>query len=169
MAAWLIPVIIAVVITAGLYRKVNIYTALTDGAKEGLHTWIAIVPHLVIMMAAVAVFRASGAADWIAGLFKPLTSLIGIPPEVVPLAIIRPISGSATLAMLDQIMREFGADSYIAKLAAVMQGSTDTTLYVLAIYFGAAGIKKTGDALKIGLLADAAAFASAVLTVAWLL
>ncbi|OLN23272.1 spore maturation protein [Domibacillus antri] len=169
MAAWLIPLIIAVVIAAGLYREVNIYTALTDGAKEGMQTWAAIVPHLVIMMAAVAVFRASGAADWIAGLLQPVTSLVGIPPEVVPLAIIRPISGSATLAMLDQIMREFGPDSYIAKLAAVMQGSTDTTLYVLAIYFGAAGIKKTGDALKIGLLADAAAFIAAVFAVAWLL
>lgn len=169
MAVWLIPGIIAFVIAAGVYRKVNIYDTLTDGAKEGLHTWVAIVPQLVIMMAAVAVFRASGAAAWLASLFAPITSLFGIPPEVVPLAIIRPISGSATLAMLDQIMREFGADSYIAKLAAVMQGSTDTTLYVLAIYFGAAGIKKTGDALKIGLLADAAAFISAVFAVTWLL
>lgn len=169
MAVWLVPAIVAIVIAFALYKKVNIYESLTDGAKEGMHTWASIVPHLVIMMSAVAVFRSSGAAQWIAGWIAPLTSLAGIPPDVVPLAMIRPISGSATLAMVDQIMKENGPDSYPAKLAAVMQGSTDTTLYVLAIYFGAAGIKKTGDALKIGLLADAAAFVFSVLAVNWLL
>ncbi len=169
MAVWLVPAIVAAVIAIGLYKKVNVYETLTDGAKEGMHTWVSIVPHLVMMMAAVAVFRSSGAAQWIAGWISPFTSMLGIPPDVVPIAMIRPISGSATLAMLDQIMQEHGPDSYPAKLAAVMQGSTDTTLYVLAIYFGAAGIKKTGDALKIGLLADGAAFLFSVLAVTWLL
>lgn len=169
MAVWLIPLIVAAVIGIGLYKNVNIYETLTDGAKEGMYTWIAIVPHLVIMMAAVAVFRASGAAAELASWMAPFLSLFGIPADVVPLALIRPISGSATLAMLDQLMQEHGADSYIAKLAAIMQGSTDTTLYVLAVYFGAAGIKKTGDALKIGLLADAAAFFFAIIAASWLL
>ncbi|WP_046173753.1 spore maturation protein [Domibacillus indicus] len=169
MAVWLMPVIIAAVIAIGLYKKVNIYETLTDGAKEGIQTWVAIVPHLVIMMAAVAVFRASGAAAELASWAAPVLSLFGIPAEVAPLALIRPISGSATLAMLDQLMQEHGPDSYIAKLAAIMQGSTDTTLYVLAVYFGAAGIKKTGDALKIGLMADAAAFLFSVIAASWLL
>lgn len=169
MAAWLVPAIVAAVVGIGIFKKVNIYETLTDGAKEGMQTWIAIVPHLVIMMGAVTIFRASGAAAELASWLAPLLSLVGIPADVVPLALIRPISGSATLAMLDQIMQEHGADSYIAKLAAIMQGSTDTTFYILAVYFGAAGIKKTGDALKIGLLADAAAFLFSVLAATWLL
>lgn len=169
MAAWLVPAIVAAVVGIGIWKKVNIYETLTDGAKEGMQTWIAIVPHLVIMMGAVTIFRASGAAGELASWLAPLLSMVGIPPDVVPLALIRPISGSATLAMLDQIMQEHGADSYIAKLAAIMQGSTDTTFYILAVYFGAAGIKKTGDALKIGLLADAAAFLFSVLAATWLL
>lgn len=169
MAVWLMPAIIAAVIGIGLYKKVNIYETLTDGAKEGLSTWVAIVPHLVVMMAAVAVFRASGAAGEMAAWLAPFLAPFGIPADVVPLAFIRPISGSATLSMLDQLMQEHGADSFIAKLAAIMQGSTDTTLYVLSVYFGAAGIKKTGDALKIGLLADAAAFFFSMVAAVWLL
>ncbi|MCY8636163.1 spore maturation protein SpmB, partial [Bacillus spizizenii] len=113
-----------------------------------------IIPYLVGMLVAITVFRSSGALDFIMDLLKPVFSAIGIPAEVVPLALIRPISGTAALGMTTDLIAVYGPDSFIGRLASVMQGSTDTTLYVLTVYFGAVGIKKMGDALKVGLLAD---------------
>ena len=113
-----------------------------------------IIPYLVGMLVAITVFRSSGALDFIMDLLKPAFSAIGIPAEVVPLALIRPISGTAALGMTTDLIAVYGPDSFIGRLASVMQGSTDTTLYVLTVYFGAVGIKKMGDALKVGLLAD---------------
>lgn len=123
-------------------------------AEKGIEIAFSIIPYLVGMLVAITVFRSSGALDFIMDLLKPAFSAIGLPAEVVPLALIRPISGTAALGMTTDLIAVYGPDSFIGRLASVMQGSTDTTLYVLTVYFGAVGIKKMGDALKVGLLAD---------------
>lgn len=116
-------------------------------------------------MVAIAIFRASGALEYFLDFIRPLFVAIGIPADVVPLAIIRPISGNAALGMTTDLIAEHGPDSLIGRMASVIQGSTDTTFYVLTVYFGAVGIKKMGDALKVGLLADLAGFIAAILIV----
>ncbi len=135
-------------------EKVPTYESFVEGGKEGIEIAFSIIPYLVGMLVAITVFRSSGALDFIMDLLKPAFSAIGIPAEVVPLALIRPISGTAALGMTTDLIAVYGPDSFIGRLASVMQGSTDTTLYVLTVYFGAVGIKKMGDALKVGLLAD---------------
>ena len=117
------------------------------------------------MLAAIAIFRASGAMDAVVGLIKPLIVALGVPSEIVPLAIIRPISGTAALGMTSDLIATYGADSFIGRLAATIQGSADTTIYVLTVYFGAVGIKRMGDALKVGLLADLVGFVAAIIVV----
>jgi spore maturation protein B len=114
---------------------------------------------------AITIFRASGALDFFVDLLRPALNAIGVPVEVVPLAIIRPISGTAALGMVSDLIAVHGPDSFIGRLASVIQGSTDTTLYVLTVYFGAVGIKKMGDALKVGLLADLVGIIAAVVVV----
>nr|WP_206760346.1 spore maturation protein [Bacillus xiamenensis] len=150
----LIPLIIAGILIAGTIRKVPTYETFVEGGKEGIQIAFSIIPYLVGMLVAITIFRASGALDFVMALLKPVFTAIGVPTEVVPLAFIRPISGTAALGMTSDLIATYGPDSFIGKLAAVMQGSTDTTLYILTVYFGAVGIKKMGDALKVGLLAD---------------
>lgn len=169
MAAWLIPLLVVIVLTIAFWKRVNVYETMTSGAKDGVTTWIAIVPHVVVMMAAVSVFTASGAAAGITAVLAPLLEKLHMPPDVVQVALIRPVSGAASLALVDQLTASYGADAFVAKLAAIMQGSTDTTLYVLAVYFGAAGITKTGHALSVGLIADAAACLFSLWAALWLL
>jgi len=115
------------------------------------------------MMVAISIFRASGAMDLLIGWMKPVLNFLGVPSEVVPLALIRPISGNASLGMVSDLIATYGPDSFIGKVASTIQGSTDTTLYVLTVYFGAVGIKKMGDALKVGLLADLVGIGAAIL------
>jgi spore maturation protein B len=117
------------------------------------------------MMVAISVFRASGAMEYFTGLIKPFFDMIGIPVDIVPLALIRPISGTAALGLTSDIINTYGPDSFIGRLASTLQGSTDTTFYVLTVYFGAVGIKKMGDALKIGLLADLVGIIAAIVVV----
>lgn len=117
------------------------------------------------MLVAISVFRASGALDFIVQLLNPLLALLHFPAEVLPLAIIRPISGTAALGMTSDLISVYGPDSFVGRLAATIQGSTDTTFYVLTVYFGAVGIKKMGDALKVGLLADLIGIVAAVVVV----
>ncbi|QPF43369.1 MULTISPECIES: spore maturation protein SpmB [Bacillus] len=150
----MIPIIIAGILLYGTIKKVSTYESFVEGGKEGIEIAFSIIPYLVGMLVAITVFRSSGALDFIMDLLKPAFSAIGIPAEVVPLALIRPISGTAALGMTTDLIAVYGPDSFIGRLASVMQGSTDTTLYVLTVYFGAVGIKKMGDALKVGLLAD---------------
>ncbi|MCG8397676.1 spore maturation protein SpmB [Bacillus atrophaeus] len=150
----MIPIIIAGILLYGTFKNVPTYESFVEGGKEGIEIAFSIIPYLVGMLVAITVFRASGALDFFMGLLKPLFSALGMPAEVVPLALIRPISGTAALGMTTDLIAVYGPDSFIGRLASVMQGSTDTTLYVLTVYFGAVGIKKMGDALKVGLLAD---------------
>lgn len=149
----------------GTYKKVPTYETFVDGAKEGFSMAISVIPYLVGMMVAISVFRASGAMDFFIDLLKPALQAIGVPSEIVPLALIRPISGTGALGMTTDLIATYGPDSFIGRLASTMQGSTDTTLYVLTVYFGAVGIKKMGDALKVGLLADVVGIVASIVIV----
>ncbi|HEX7064211.1 MAG TPA: spore maturation protein [Bacillales bacterium] len=154
VSIWLIPVLIGFVLVYGTMKKIPTYETFVEGGKEGFKTAVQIIPYLVGMLVAIQVFRASGAMAFFIGLLEPALEAVGFPAEVVPLALLRPISGTGALGMTTDLIKEYGPDSFIGRLASTMQGSTDTTLYVLTVYFGAVGIRKMGDALKVGLLAD---------------
>ena len=162
LSAWILPILIGTILIYGTYKKVPTYESFVEGGKEGISISFSIIPYLIGMLVAISVFRSSGAMDAIVNAVKPLFSLLGIPSEVVPLALIRPISGNAALGMTSDLMATFGPDSLIGRLASTIQGSADTTFYVLTVYFGAVGIKKMGDAVKVGLLADVVGFIAAL-------
>ena len=165
VSAWILPILIVFILVYGTFKKVPTYESFVEGGKEGISISLSIIPYLIGMLAAIAIFRASGAMDAVVGLIKPLIVALGVPSEIVPLAIIRPISGTAALGMTSDLIATYGADSFIGRLAATIQGSADTTIYVLTVYFGAVGIKRMGDALKVGLLADLVGFVAAIIVV----
>ena len=150
---------------AGLLRGTDVYGALTDGAREGLGVLGRILPALVCLLPAVAMLRASGAAEAFSSLLAPLLSRLGIPEDTVLLMLLRPVSGSAALAAGKDLISRFGPDSPVGRTAAVMLGSTETTFYVLSVYFGAAGVKKSRHAVPAALCADLAGFLAAAWTV----
>lgn len=154
LSAWLIPSLIVLILITGWWRKVAVYESFIDGAKEGFETAIQIIPHLVGMMVAISAFRASGALDWLVFLCKPLMDWLHIPTEIIPLALLRPLTGAGSLAFMSDLTQQHGVESLISKIAATMQASTDTTLYVITVYFGAVGIRNVSYALKVGLLSD---------------
>jgi spore maturation protein B len=160
-----IPLIIAILAIYGMYRKVDVFSALTDGAWDGLKVTVKILPPLTALLTAVYMLRASGALDALCSLLAPVLSFIGIPAETAPLIFIRPISGNGALAVGADIINKYGADSSIGRTAAVMLGSTETTFYTIAVYFGAVGIKKTRFAIPAAICADLTGFAVAALTV----
>jgi spore maturation protein B len=162
LSAWIIPLIIAGIPLYAAYRKVPVYESFTEGAKEGFDTAIRIIPHIVGMMVAISIFRSSGAMDLLLGTIAPLFARLGIPADVLPLALLRPITGAGSLAYTTELIKTHGADSLVARIAATVQGSTDTTLYVLAVYFGAVGIRRTKYALSVGLTSDLVGFFVAV-------
>lgn len=153
---------IALIIVSGLFKRVPLYETFVDGAKDGFSTAITIIPHLVGMMVAIEIFRTSGALQWMIGWIAPLLNWFHVPQEIVPLALLRPITGAGSTAVMNDIFIQFGPDSFIGKLASVMQGSTDTTLYVITVYFGAVGIKKYRYALKVGLISDFVAIVTSI-------
>lgn len=163
ISVWAIPVIIAFIPLFAHYRKIPVYESFVDGAKDGFDTAVKIIPHLVGMMVAISVFRASGAMELLLGLFRPLMEGWGIPSEVLPLSLLRSITGSGSLAYATDLIREHGPDSMIGRMASTIQGSSDTTLYVLTVYFGAVGIRRSRYALKVGLFADLIGFLSSVI------
>ncbi|WLV23474.1 nucleoside recognition domain-containing protein [Aciduricibacillus chroicocephali] len=154
ISVWLIPLFIATVLVVATIKRVPAYEAFVEGGKEGAKMALSLLPFLVGMIVAISILRSSGALDAAIGLIAPFLAYIGVPSEILPLALIRPISGTAALGMTTDIISSFGADSFIGRLAATMQGSTDTTLYILTVYFGAVGINRMKYALKVGLLAD---------------
>jgi spore maturation protein SpmA len=162
LSFWMIPALIAGLVLFGWARGVRVYESLVEGAKEGFQTALRIIPYLVAILVAVAMFRASGCLDLFVAAVSPLTAPIGLPAEAVPLAVLRPLSGSGAFGVMSEILTTRGPDSYLGYLVSTMQGSTDTTFYILAVYFGAVGIKKTRHAVPAGLLADAAGIAAAV-------
>ncbi len=157
--------IIGFILLYGTFKKIPTYESFVEGGREGIKIAISIIPFLVGMLVAISIFRASGALDFLVDFLRPGLQAIGVPAEIVPLAIIRPISGTAALGMTSDMIATYGPDSFMGRLASVLQGSTDTTLYVLTVYFGAVGIKKMGDALKVGLLADLVGIIVSILVV----
>ena len=151
-----------------LRRKENAYDLLLQGGAEGLKLVVTILPALVVLLTAVQMLRASGAVELLSGFLSPVFSFFGIPPETAMLVLIRPISGSAALAVGAELMAAHGPDSLIGRTAAVMLGSTETTFYTISVYFGAAGIRKTRYAVPAALLADLVGFLTASWTVRWI-
>ena len=156
-----VPLIIAGVAVCGVVRRVDVYDALIHGAGEGLGVLVKILPALVGLLTAVAMLRASGARELAARALGPALSLLGIPPETVALLLVRPVSGSAALGVGAELISAYGPDSLVGRTAAVMLGSTETTFYTIAVYFGAAGIIKTRYAVPAALCADLAGFTAA--------
>ncbi|WP_106497364.1 spore maturation protein [Lentibacillus sp. Marseille-P4043] len=154
VSTWLIPCFIMIVLIVGTWKRVPAYELFVEGGKEGVKMAFSLLPFLVGMIVSIAILRASGALDAFIGLLSPVLSFLGVPPDIVPLALVRPISGTAALGVTTELIDTHGPDSFIGRLASTMQGSTDTTLYILTIYFGAVGIKKMRYALKVGLIAD---------------
>ncbi|MFD2679557.1 spore maturation protein [Bacillus seohaeanensis] len=165
ISLWLIPLMIGFILLYGTFKKVPTYESFVEGGKEGIKIAVSIIPFLIGMLVAITVFRVSGALEFFVNLISPILLAMGIPPEIVPLAAIRPISGTAALGMMSDIVATHGPDSFIGILASTLQGSTDTTFYVLTVYFGAVGIRKMGDALKVGLLADLVGIIAAIVIV----
>jgi spore maturation protein SpmA len=154
--AWLFPLLIAALLLVGLAGRVRVYESAIAGAREGLEVAVRIIPYLVAILVAVAMFRASGALDLLIRLLDPLTSLIGIPGEVLPMALLRPLSGSGAFGVMSEILTTYGPDSFVGLLASTLQGSTETTFYVLTLYCGAAGIRDVRHALIACLTGDLA-------------
>ena len=157
-----IPLMIATFLGWGFFKKVRVYEVFVEGAKEGFHTAIRIIPYLVAMLFAIGIFRASGAMDVLISIITPLTNLIGMPPDALPMAFMRPLSGSGSLGIMTELMKVHGPDSFIGVLASTLYGSSETTFYILAVYFGSVNIKNTRHAVPVGLLADLAGMLAAV-------
>ena len=165
LSSLVIPGLLAGVAVYGMGRRVDVYGALTTGARDGLTVLLNILPPLVGLLTAVAMFRASGATEWLTGLCAPVMELLGIPAELTPLMLIRPVSGGGALAVGSELITTYGPDSYIGRVAAVMLGSTETTFYTIAVYFGAAGIIRTRHTIPAALTADLTGFVVSALTV----
>ncbi|AGB40941.1 putative membrane protein [Halobacteroides halobius DSM 5150] len=155
---WAIPGIIVLILLASAWRGINVYDAFTEGAVEGLNTGIKIVPYLVAMLMAISIFRASGTLDLLLNLLEPPLKVLGVPKEIIPLGLIRPLSGTGSLAFVSDLIKQYGPDSLIGRIASTMQGSTETTFYVATVYFGAVNIKNQRHAIIAGLIADLAGF-----------
>jgi spore maturation protein SpmB len=149
-----IPLLIIVFIGYGAFKKVKVYEQFVEGAREGFNIAVRIIPYLVAMLMAIGIFRAGGAMDWLVYLLHPVTSFIGMPAEALPMALMRPLSGSGSLGIMAEIISVHGADSLIGIMVSTFYGSTETTFYILAVYFGAVNIKNTRHALPAGLIAD---------------
>ena len=159
---YIIPLIMVAILTYAIARRVKVYEEFVEGAKEGFTIAVRIIPYLVAILVAIGMFRASGAMDYLVTGLKPLLSVIGFPPENLPMALMRPLSGSGSLGLLTDLVNEYGVDSLFTKIGATMYGSSETTFYVLAVYFGSVGIRKTRHAVAAGLLADLAGALSAI-------
>jgi spore maturation protein SpmA len=160
-----IPALIIFFIGYGAFKKVRVYEQFVEGAKDGFNIAVKIIPYLVAMLMAIGIFRAGGAMDWLTYLLKPFTDLIGMPAEALPMALMRPLSGSGSLGIMTEIIKVHGPDSFIGIMVSTFFGSTETTFYVLAVYFGAINIKNTRHALPAGLIADVAGILGAVFIV----
>ena len=167
MIDYLVPILLLLVSAIALRKQENCYDLLLQGASEGLRLLAGILPALIILLTAVHMLRASGAVEILSSLFAPVFSFFGIPPETALLILIRPISGSAALAVGAELMGQYGADSLIGRTVAVMLGSTETTFYTISVYFGSAGIQKTRYTLPAALFADFMGFFMASWTVRW--
>jgi spore maturation protein B len=162
-ASYIIPLLlVGIPMYALTVKKVKVYEVFVDGAKDGFHVAVRIIPYLVAILVAVGMFRASGALDLLLQALSPVLNFVGFPPENLPLALMRPLSGSGSLGLLTDLVNEHGTDSLITKIGATMYGSSETTFYVLAVYFGSVGVVRSRHAIPAGLFADAVGAIAAV-------
>lgn len=168
MTDYIVPLLLFISCALALRKKENAYDLMLTGAAEGFKLLVSLIPTLILLLTAVTMLRASGAVEAISSLISPVFRLFGIPPETAILVLIRPISGSAALAVGTDLMTHYGVDSQIGRTVAVMLGSTETTFYTISVYFGAAGIKKTRYTIPAALIADLTGFVVASLTVRFL-
>jgi len=168
ISLWAIPVLLVAIPLAGMLRKVKVYDVFIEGAKEGFDVAVKIIPFLVGILVAIGMFRGSGAMDLLMAAMRPLVAPLGFPPELVPLAVLRSLTGSGSLAFTTDLVKTHGPDSVIARTAATMYGSSETTFYVLAVYFGSVGVRRTRHAVPAALIADLVAAVAAVAVCAWM-
>lgn len=161
ISVWAIPVIIASIMVTGFIKKVKIYEVFVEGAKEGFEIAIKIIPFLVAILVAIGMFRESGAMDILVSILSPVTGLFGYPAEALPMAMMRPLSGSGSIGLMTELINTHGADSFIGRLASTMMGSTETTFYIVAVYFGSIAIRKQRHAVPACLIADVVGLAAA--------
>lgn len=164
MAELLVPLILCGAAVYGQWKRVDVYGALVDGAGEGLRVLVKIAPTLICLLTAVYMLRASGALELLGEVMAPLLEMVGLPGELLPLMLVRPISGSAALGVGAELIHTYGPDSELGRMAAVMLGSTETTLYTAAVYFGSVGVSRTRYAVPAALCADVVGF----MTAAWM-
>lgn len=167
LSLWAVPAMLALIPLWGAIRKVKVYDTFIEGAEEGLQIAVKIIPFLIGMLMALSIFRASGAMEMLARSMEPVTAALGFPSEVLPLMIVRPLSGAGALGVTADLLKTHTPDSYIGRLASIMQGSTDTTFYVLTVYFGAVGIRKVKYSAAVGLTADVVGFLAALYACHW--
>jgi spore maturation protein SpmA len=163
LSSWMLPVLMAFIVLFGFTHRVKVYESLVKGAREGFEIFIMIIPFLVAILVAVGMFRASGALGWLIDKLEPVTSLVGFPPEAVLMAFTRPLSGSGAMGVMTETMTQYGPDSFVGFLVSVMNGSTETTFYVLALYLGSVQVRAARHAVAACLAADAAGMAGALL------
>jgi spore maturation protein B len=162
ISVWAIPILLVAIPVYGAFKGVKIYESFVEGAKGGFQMAVRIIPYLVAILVAVGMLRGAGAIDMLSTWLGPALSRIGFPIEILPLAIMRPLSGSGSMGIVTELINTHGADSFIGRLAASAYGSTETTFYVLAVYFGAVGIKKARHAVISGLVADFVSLVTAI-------
>jgi spore maturation protein B len=163
-----IPLLVLFIVVYGAVKKVKIYEAFVEGAKEGFQVGVRIIPYLVAMLVAIGIFRAGGAMGFLTQLLAPVTGWIGMPSETLPMALMRPLSGSGALGIMAETIKVYGPDSLIGRMVSVMMGSGETTFYVLALYFGSVGITRTRQAVPAGLIADLVGILLSVWLVNWI-
>lgn len=162
ISLYAIPFLLLTIPLYGYFKKVKVYETFVEGAKEGFSTAVMIIPFLVAMLVAIGMFRSSGAMDLLTGFLAPVTEAVGMPAEVLPMALMRSLSGGGAEGMMAELIATHGPDSFIGRMASVLMGSTETTFYIIAVYFGSIGVKKTRHAIPAGLLADFASIVAAV-------
>ena len=168
ISLWAIPVLLVVIPLVGIIRGVKVYDVFIEGAKEGFDVAVKVIPFLVGILVAIGMFRGSGAMDLLMAALRPIVVLTGFPAELVPLTILRSLTGSGSLAFTTDLIKTHGPDSLIARMAATLYGSSETTFYVLAVYFGAVGIRGTRHAVPAALVGDIVAAIAAVVVCAWM-
>ena len=168
ISLWAIPVLLVAIPLAGVLRKVKVYDVFIEGAKEGFDVAVKIIPFLVGILVAIGMFRGSGAMELLTRALHPVMVATGFPAELLPLAILRTLTGSGSLAFTTDLVKTYGPDSVIARMAATMYGSSETTFYVLAVYFGAVGVTRTRHAVPAALIGDVVAAIATVAICAWM-
>ena len=168
ISLWAIPVLLVAIPLVGLLRGVKVYDVFIEGAKEGFDVAVKIIPFLVGILVAIGMFRGSGAMDLLMAALRPIVASTGFPAELVPLTILRSLTGSGSLAFTTDLIKTHGPDSVIGRMAATLYGSSETTFYVLAVYFGAVGVTRTRHAVPAALIGDIVAAIAAVIICAWM-